>query len=206
MKRLFIFIFLLVAVIGCKADNGTSQYEVLNDSIVSLMQFGTMRNDTALLEKALSLSETLLKMSNTKFEKQLCYRNRAMILNYIGRYEEAMQNTEEYMLCLPEDNPERLIYMGIKSKKAKKANEADAYFTRAIEVCEQFKNEKYLGTVFTYRFQAIYLRDGEEKAKAYLHGELRKHPKDDILLYYRDNFKNIISEYDAAINRLMNIA
>ena len=116
MKNLFIPIFLLIAVIGCKADKVTSQYKVLNDSLVSLMQFGTMRDDTALLEKALSLSDTLLKNSNTKYEKQLCYRNRAMILNYIGRHEEAMQNTEEYILCLPEDSPERLIYWNKKQK------------------------------------------------------------------------------------------
>lgn len=112
MKKVLFVVLVVGLTIGCKANQNKSDVNKLCDSIVGLIQQGTLHNDTAVLLKALNLSDSLLSIDTASFSRRLCYHNRAIILNSLGRKEGAMKNAEMEMNLLPEDNPQRLLFCG----------------------------------------------------------------------------------------------
>ena len=94
MKKVLFVVLVVVLAIGCKANQNKSDDNKLCDSIVGLIQQGTLHNDTAMLLKALNLFDSLLSIDTASFSRRLCYHNRAIILNSLGRKEEAMKNAE----------------------------------------------------------------------------------------------------------------
>ena len=168
MKKVLFVVLVVGLTIGCKANQNKSDDNKLCDSIVGLIQQGTLHNDTAMLLKALNLSDSLLSIDTASFSRRLCYHNRAIILNSLGRKEEAMKNAEMEMNLLPEDNPQRLLFMAVKQLKEDEKDSADIYLEKVLSVCKLAQKQKFDENMAFYTIQALYLRDGDKTAKTYM--------------------------------------
>lgn len=176
MKKVLFVVLVVVLTIGCKANQNKSDDNKLCDSIVGLIQQGTLHNDTAMLLKALNLSDSLLSIDTASFSRRLCYHNRVIILNSLGRKEEAMKNAEMEMNLLPEDNPQRLLFMAVKQLKEDEKDSADIYLEKVLSVCKLAQKQKFDENMVFYTIQALYLCYGDKTAKTYLLKLLNEHP------------------------------
>lgn len=199
MKKVLFVVLVVVLTIGCKANQNKSDDNKLCDSIVGLIQQGTLHNDTAMLLKALNLSDSLLSIDTASFSRRLCYHNRAIILNSLGRKEEAMKNAEMEMNLLPEDNPQRLLFMAVKQLKEDEKDSADIYLEKVLSVCKLAQKQKFDENMVFYTIQALYLRYGDKTAKTYLLKLLNEHPNNQMLQYAKDNWgelkRNILESW-----------
>ena len=199
MKKVLFVVLVVVLTIGCKANQNKSDDNKLCDSIVGLIQQGTLHNDTAMLLKALNLSDSLLSIDTASFSRRLCYHNRAIILNSLGRKEEAMQNAEMEMNLLPEDNPQRLLFVAVKQLKEDEKDSADIYLEKVLSVCKLAQKQKFDENMVFYTIQALYLRYGDKTAKTYLLKLLNEHPNNQMLQYAKDNWgelkRNILESW-----------
>lgn len=199
MKKVLFVVLVVVLTIGCKANQNKSDDNKLCDSIVGLIQQGTLHNDTAMLLKALNLSDSLLSIDTASFSRRLCYHNCAIILNSLGRKEEAMKNAEMEMNLLPEDNPQRLLFMAVKQLKEDEKDSADIYLEKVLSVCKLAQKQKFDENMVFYTIQALYLRYGDKTAKTYLLKLLNEHPNNQMLQYAKDNWgelkRNILESW-----------
>ena len=199
MKKVLFVVLVVGLTIGCKANQNKSDDNKLCDSIVGLIQQGTLHNDTAMLLKALNLSDSLLSIDTASFSRRLCYHNRAIILNSLGRKEEAMKNAEMEMNLLPEDNPQRLLFVAVKQLKEDKKDSADIYLAKVLSVCKLAQKQKFDENMVFYTIQALYLRYGDKTAKTYLLKLLNEHPNNQMLQYAKDNWgelkRNILESW-----------
>lgn len=199
MKKVLFVVLVVGLTIGCKANQNKSDDNKLCDSIVGLIQQGTLHNDTAMLLKALNLSDSLLSIDTASFSRRLCYHNRAIILNSLGRKEEAMKNAEMEMNLLPEDNPQRLLFVAVKQLKEDEKDSADIYLEKVLSVCKLAQKQKFDENMVFYTIQALYLRYGDKTAKTYLLKLLNEHPNNQMLQYAKDNWgelkRNILESW-----------
>lgn len=199
MKKVLFVVLVVVLAIGCKANQNKSDDNKLCDSIVGLIQQGTLHNDTAMLLKALNLFDSLLSIDTASFSRRLCYHNRAIILNSLGRKEVAMKNAEMEMNLLPEDNPQRLLFMAVKQLKVDEKDSADIYLEKVLSVCKLAQKQKFDENMAFYTIQALYLRYGDKTAKTYLLKLLNEHPNNQMLQYAKDNWgelkRNILESW-----------
>lgn len=199
MKKVLFVVLVVVLTIGCKANQNKSDDNKLCDSIVGLIQQGTLHNDTAMLLKALNLSDSLLSIDTASFSRRLCYHNRAIILNSLGCKEEAMKNAEMEMNLLPEDNPQRLLFVAVKQLKEDEKDSADIYLEKVLSVCKLAQKQKFDENMVFYTIQALYLRYGDKTAKTYLLKLLNEHPNNQMLQYAKDNWgelkRNILESW-----------
>ena len=199
MKKVLFVVLVVGLTIGCKANQNKSDVNKLCDSIVGLIQQGTLHNDTAMLLKALNLSDSLLSIDTASFSRRLCYHNRAIILNSLGRKEEAMKNAEMEMNLLPEDNPQHLLFMAVKQLKEDEKDSADIYLEKVLSVCKLAQKQKFDENMAFYTIQALYLRYGDKTAKTYLLKLLNEHPNNQMLQYAKDNWgelkRNILESW-----------
>ena len=104
MRSFVLFIFCVLALaIGCKGEENKADYRELRDSLAKLVSQGALHNDSAMMLRALSLSDSLLRIDTTRANKWHCYYHRAVALSWLGRVEESMANSEKACLCLPEE-------------------------------------------------------------------------------------------------------
>ena len=96
------------------------------------------------------MSDSLLRIDTTRANRWHCYYHRTVALSWLGRVEESMANSEKACLCLPEDNPDRF------------------YFAKLFAVCDSTLNKKFDENVAITKMKGIYLRDGKERARAFL--------------------------------------
>jgi hypothetical protein len=199
MKKVLFVVLVVVLTIGCKANQNKSDDNKLCDSIVGLIQQGTLHNDTAMLLKALNLSDSLLSIDTASFSRRLCYHNRAIILNSLGCKEEAMKNAEMEMNLLPEDNPQRLLFVAVKQLKEDEKDSADIYLEKVLSVCKLAQKQKFDENMVFYKIQALYLRYGDNIVKTYLLKLLNEHPNNQMLQYAKDNWgelkRNILESW-----------
>ena len=108
---------LFALTIGCKGEENKADYRELRDRLAKLASQGALHNDSAMMLRALSLSDSLLRIDTTRANKWHCYYHRAVALSWLGRVEESMANSEKACLCLPEDNPDRLLFMARQKRE-----------------------------------------------------------------------------------------
>ena len=161
---------------GCAAGPSKHDLDKLRDSLDNMVLWGTLRNDTAMLERALKLSDFLLNIDTTNIGKRHCYRHRSIIFSSLGHMDEAMANAEHAVWTLQANNPLRLIFQSAKYLREHNEDSAAYYIEKTIAVCDSSLNEEYNEDMAINKIKAIYLRDGEKNAKIYLLELLRTHP------------------------------
>lgn len=191
MKKVLFVVLVAVLTIGCKANQNKSDDNKLCDSIVVLIQQGVLCNDTTMLQSALTLSDSLLSIDTVSSHRRLCFHNRSIILNSLGRKDEAMKNAVMEMNLLPEDNPQRLLFMAVKQLKEDGKDSADIYLEKVLSVCKLAQKQKFDENMAFYTIQALYLRYGDKTAKTYLLKLLNEHPNNQMLLYVKDNWEEL---------------
>lgn len=176
MKKILYFFVVLVLLTGCAKGQNKEELNKLRDSLDNMVLRGSLRNDTTMLERALKLSDFLLSIDTTNIGKRLYYRHRSIIFSSLGRMDEAMVNAEYAVLTLQANNPLRLIFMSEKYLREHNKDSAAYYIEKTIAVCDSSLNDEYNEDMAINKIKAIYLRDGEKKAKIYLSELLRTHP------------------------------
>ena len=176
MKKILYFFVVLVLLTGCAKGQNKEELNKLRDSLDNMVLRGSLRNDTTMLERALKLSDFLLSIDTTNIGKRLYYRHRSIIFCSLGRMVEAMVNAEHAVLTLLAINPLRLIFMSEKYLREHNKDSATYYIEKTIAVCDSSLNDEYNEDMAINKIKAIYLRDGEKKAKIYLSKLLRTHP------------------------------
>lgn len=176
MKKILYFFVVLVLLTGCAKGQNKEELNKLRDSLDNMVLRGSLRNDTTMLERALKLSDFLLSIDTTNIGKRLYYRHRSIIFSSLGRMDEAMVNAEHAVLTLQANNPLRLIFMSEKYLREHNKDSAAYYIEKTIAVCDSSLNDEYNEDMAINKIKAIYLRDGEKKAKIYLSELLRTHP------------------------------
>lgn len=186
MKKILYFFIVFVLIVVCAKGQNTENLNTLRDSLAKMVLWGTLRNDTAKLERALKLSDFLLSIDTTNIGKRHCYHHRSMIFFSLGHKDEAMANAEHAVLTLQANNPLRLIFMSAKYLREQNKDSAAYYIEKTIAVCDSSLNEEYNEDMAINKIKAIYLRDGEKKAKIYLSELLRTHPSPLLKLFKKD--------------------
>ena len=176
MKKISYFFVVLVLLTGCAKGQNKEELNKLRDSLDNMVLRGSLRNDTTMLERALKLSDFLLSIDTTNIGKRLYYRHRSIIFSSLGRMDEAMANAEHAVLTLQANNPLRLIFLSEKYLREHNKDSATYYIEKTIAVCDSSLNDEYNEDMAINKIKAIYLRDGEKKAKIYLSKLLRTHP------------------------------
>ena len=176
MKKILYYFVVLVLLTGCAKGQNKEELNKLRDSLDNMVLRGSLRNDTTMLERALKLSDFLLSIDTTNIGKRLYYRHRSIIFSSLGRMDEAMVNAEHAVLTLQANNPLRLIFMSEKYLREHNKDSAAYYIEKTIAVCDSSLNDEYNEDMAINKIKAIYLRDGEKKAKIYLSKLLRSHP------------------------------
>ena len=176
MKKILYFFVVLVLLTGCAKGQNKEELNKLRDSLDNMVLRGSLRNDTTMLERALKLSDFLLSIDTTNIGKRLYYRHRSIIFYSLGRMDEAMVNAEHAVLTLQANNPLRLIFLSEKYLREHNKDSAAYYIEKTIAVCDSSLNDEYNEDMAINKIKAIYLRDGEKKAKIYLSKLLRTHP------------------------------
>lgn len=176
MKKILYFFVVLVLLTGCAKGQNKEELNKLRDSLDNMVLRGSLRNDTTMLERALKLSDFLLSIDTTNIGKRLYYRHRSIIFSSLGRMNEAMANAEHAVLTLQANNPLRLIFLSEKYLREHNKDSATYYIEKTIAVCDSSLNDEYNEDMAINKIKAIYLRDGEKKAKIYLSKLLRTHP------------------------------
>lgn len=176
MKKIFYIVIIIVLSMGCAAGPSKHDLDKFRDSLDNMVLWGTLRNDTAMLERALKLSDFLLNIDTTNIGKRHCYRHRSIIFSSLGRMDEAMANAEHAVWTLQANNPLRLIFLSVKYSREHNEDSAAYYIEKTIAVCDSSLNEEYNEDMAINKIKAIYLRDGEKNAKIYLLELLRTHP------------------------------
>ena len=186
MKKILYFFVVLVLLTGCAKGQNKEELNKLRDSLDNMVLRGSLRNDTTMLERALKLSDFLLSIDTTNIGKRLYYRHRSIIFSSLGRMDEAMVNAEHAVLTLQANNPLRLIFMSEKYLREHNKDSATYYIEKTIAVCDSSLNDEYNEDMAINKIKAIYLRDGEKKAKIYLSELLRTHPSPLLKLFDED--------------------
>ena len=176
MKKVFYIVIIIVLSMGCAAGPSKHDLDKLRDSLDNMVLWGTLRNDTAMLERALKLSDFLLNIDTTNIGKRHCYRHRSIIFSSLGRMDEAMTNAEHAVWTLQANNPLRLIFLSAKYLREHNEDSAAYYIEKTIAVCDSSLNDEYNEDMAINKIKAIYLRDGEKNAKIYLSKLLKTHP------------------------------
>ena len=186
MKKILYFFVVLVLLTGCAKGQNKEELNKLRDSLDNMVLRGSLRNDTTMLERALKLSDFLLSIDTTNIGKRLYYRHRSIIFSSLGRMDEAMVNAEHAVLTLQANNPLRLIFLSEKYLREHNKDSAAYYIEKTIAVCDSSLNDEYNEDMAINKIKAIYLRDGEKKARIYLLELLRKHPSPLLKLFDED--------------------
>lgn len=198
MEKIVFMLFLYVAVMACRRNGYAAicaqNFRAQHDSVTFLIQraYGT-HIDTALLEKALSMTDALLKADTSRSNKVFCHYSRCIIYTSLGKTDEAMRSRLFMVQSMTEDNPERLTYMAAV-KTIEKSDSAAYYLTRLDEVCDSNLQKGFNENIVLYKIKAIYLRDGEAKAKDYLQEQVSKHPESAVLPYMLNQWDDFMSD------------
>ena len=190
MKKILYFFIVFVLIVGCTKGQNKEDIKTLCDSLDSMVFWGTMRPDTVMLERALKLSDRLLSIDTTNIGKRHYYHQRSMILCSLGRIDESMVNAERAVITLHENNPLRLLFFSVKYLRENKKDLADYYVEKTISVCDSSLNDEYNEDMAINKIKAIYLRDGEKKAKDCLLELLKKHRDSQMLKVLYDDWDN----------------
>ncbi len=203
MKKILYFFVVLVLLTGCAKGQNKEELNKLRDSLDNMVLRGSLRNDTTMLERALKLSDFLLSIDTTNIGKRLYYRHRSIIFSSLGRMDEAMVNAEHAVLTLQANNPLRLIFMSEKYLREHNKDSATYYIEKTIAVCDSSLNDEYNEDMAINKIKAIYLRDGEKKAKIYLSELLRTHPSP-LLKFFDEDWDEWVRMNNEEL-KLMNI-
>lgn len=203
MKKILYFFVVLVLLTGCAKGQNKEELNKLRDSLDNMVLRGSLRNDTTMLERALKLSDFLLSIDTTNIGKRLYYRHRSIIFSSLGRMDEAMVNAEHAVLTLQANNPLRLIFLSEKYLREHNKDSAAYYIEKTIAVCDSSLNDEYNEDMAINKIKAIYLRDGEKKAKIYLSKLLRTHPSP-LLKFFDEDWDEWVRMNNEEL-KLMNI-
>lgn len=176
MKKISYFFIVFVLIVGCVKGQNKENLNNLRDSLDNVFFMGYVRNDTIMFKRALELSNYLLSADTSNIDKRQYYHYRSIIFSSLGRMDEAMANAEHAVLTLQENNPLRLIFLSEKYLREHNKDSAAYYIEKTIAVCDSSLNDEYNEDMAINKMKAIYLRDGEKKAKIYLSELLRTHP------------------------------
>ena len=115
MRNLFVLV-LLAITLGCNCAplkrGSQDDFRAMRDSMVNTFQQGMLQRDTSLVMQSWRMSENLLQVYKT--HKENIYHHRAVVMAWLGRKKEAIENRWLEIQCMTDSNPDKLVYMAKK--------------------------------------------------------------------------------------------
>ncbi len=108
MKHCLLFITLL-AFVSCQQPAKNS-YKEDKDRLSVLVQEGLLHNDSAKLQQALLLSDSLLSIDTVSSDRYLLFHTQASVYAALGDVGNSMDSEEKAVLMMPADNIDRLAF------------------------------------------------------------------------------------------------
>lgn len=135
----------------------------MNDSINHLTVNFQKNKDTTLLQTALKLSDTVLKLDQTEEGQYYGTLRKSQILTLLGRKKEAFLLQDKITDRNPE-SIERLIYNGVASKLRYQADSSEIFFSKALELCKKQLAEYPENVELIISIATIYIYQGKKDA------------------------------------------
>lgn len=136
-KHILTFICcIFVTLIGCKPKVDMRAIEEKRVGQANLEQQAGMHNDNVLWQKALELSDSLMSTDTLQPYRANYYYNRTLILSRLRHWKKYLHTQELYFMCLPEKNPDRLLFLGSKYMMENKKDSANYYLDEVSSVCD----------------------------------------------------------------------
>ena len=199
MKNLFVLV-LLAITLGCNCAplkrGSQDDFRAMRDSMVNTFQQGMLQHDTSLVMQSWRMSENLLQVDKT--HKENIYHHRAVVMAWLGRKKEAIENRWLEIQCMNDSNPDKLVYMAKKYTIENKKDSAHYYISKLLEFCDSNKDKHYNdqksheGYMAYLKLIAISLNEGPAKGKEFLDKQLKKDPDNDFYKYLKDNWKDFL--------------
>ncbi|NOT93546.1 tetratricopeptide repeat protein [Ferruginibacter sp.] len=134
MKKLvFILIIFSASLITC-AQNTTIQKrnnDVYKLSLQTISLIGFLENEDS-CKKAVFLLDSATKLNNSCF---LCYYNKAIFLNSLNQYNEAITSIKHAIRIKPL-SPDLYFNAGLLYEKINDSSSAREYFRKSLQTCE----------------------------------------------------------------------
>ena len=112
------------------------------DSAVNYYQKGMILNDSLCINKALVFLDDVANNDTIKAQLRQCHMLKSQIYIYQKNYKEALPELIAYIEMLPEDNIERLIFLGLLSKQEGQKRDSELYFNRVMLLCDSILEKK----------------------------------------------------------------
>ena len=165
-KVIIFFCFLFcVSTSWCSCNFSKDNLQTLRDSLNVCMQYGFLKNDTALIYKALKLSDTLLVLENNEKAIKNCYRNRSVIFVFLRDGRNAMNSLNMSVRDLPETNIGKMNYNILKYYACNDSDSVTFVLRRNINICDSILKESFIKEYAYMKIQYLYYLYGSEQAK-----------------------------------------
>jgi len=169
----FIFVCLCLLCMNCSGSAAVvnaeeSNYNECIDSAAYYFQQGMLTHDTISINKALVLLENIIKEDTVKSELKNCYQLQTQIYLEQKMYKEAYSSMMAYIEILPQDNLQRLIFLGIVNKHKGEIEESEKNFNRALVLCDSILQKGDSLTAEYNKADVIYYKLGGAKALEYI--------------------------------------
>lgn len=175
-KLLFFFSFLFgISISSCSCNYNKVDLQSLRDSLGVCMQYGLLKSDTALMYKALKITDSLLTSEKDKNAIRNCYRNRSMIFFFLQDGKNAMDNMYMSVRNLPETNINRMNYNVMKNFASHDCDSAKFFLKRNIDICDSILNTSFINEYAYLKVQYMYYLYGKQQARKCLEKIYKSH-------------------------------
>jgi tetratricopeptide (TPR) repeat protein len=138
------------------------------DSASNYFRKGMICHDSLCLNKALAFLDDVIKNDTVKVQLRQYHLLKSQIYYYQRNYKEYFKELKVYIDMLPDDNIQRLMFLGIFSKQKGEIRDSERYFNRAMFLCDSIlEKDEDINTVIA-KAEVIYFQSGESKALEFI--------------------------------------
>lgn len=197
MRSFVLFIFRVLALaIGCKGKENKADYRELRDSLAKLVSQGALHNDSAMMLRALSLSDSLLRIDTTRATNGIAIIIVPWLSVGWGVSRSLWLTAKKHVFVCRKTIQTACCSWPAKSVRERQKDSARFYFAKLFAVCDSTLNKKFDENVAITKMKGIYLRDGKERARAFLAEQVKAHPKNTQLRSMLDDWADIANGFD----------
>lgn len=160
--------------------------------IDEMLEYAAKTGDFSYLDEMIALCDTLSKIDKPENRLENASK-KCVIFNKLGMEKERFVAMEEYCQQMDEDEPERLIYFGMKAEFSGNLNEANQFYERAVIAADKRIDSLKKPLYVHKKVEALVYLHREEAVKRTYEECARKFPKDNSIRSAVTTWRAIIS-------------
>lgn len=215
MKKIIYLLLSFCSVISCNsqsmntrsmsaAQDSTALY-ALRDSLGTLMLNGMTRNDTAMLKKAIKVSDELLKIDSNTKARCLLFENRTMMYMALGDGQKILENMKEQVKLSENDEMTKLRYNYLYAISKHNKDSVDYSLYQIDKFCDNQLKIKFNTFFACFKVQYMYYLKGKSEAKKLLKELYNSNKGDYNLKMFLDEWDSVCEQYDMEKERIYEI-